>query len=1088
MSKLTTTEREALWDKFLARWPLEQLASMTLREYNQAGDDDHFCRWVEKHTEMLGSIWGGSSLKFGIYSRSSTAAKEPSAQRGVTQDANYGWYSKYGGTADEAFAAIKQLILQTAKAARAGRLEEVESIDLWPIFRRKIAFLYQDREKPCILPIYMGPMLRQVWPGPGEPPKDAVDLYRGFMDRREGKSVLGYADDILAQVEAAQARNASSDGDEVLRHFAAANGLMEALQAEGAVDAFVELARGLHARGLDWWITKAEMVHAGRTEDPEIWGATVALRLSVANGAVAVQIGEIEDHAMRPLTAESVAEWIKQAAADARVKPVSHRPPYWPDDYGRGEERLTVALTDAHIRGGRIKVSKLQRLFPATSFCAVGERPAETFILELPNGERIDEAWVLNDRHRISPKMGALMAQEQLKPGDYAVITKLGARHYQLNFAKQGQFGTTTPSLAAPAVAIQASTLMPPLNQILYGPPGTGKTYSTVDAALAVLDPGFLDRNRTDRPALKSRFDALVQERRIRFVTFHQSFSYEDFVEGLRATTNEDTGQIRYEVVDGVFKSLCEAAAAKVTRPQDADADAAPFDIQGRRIWKMSLGNTLGSDAAIYDECIEKGYALLGYGGGVDFTGCTSRDDVLKRFTDNGLKVESPKTDYAVTSVAAFVTRMKPGDLMIITDGNFKFRAIGEVSSDYQYRPRSEFADEYTQMRAVKWLRTYEPSLPHGELMNNQFSQMTLYELRPGSIDLDKLQGLLNQAPSRVPNAGGLVPGPVKDSTYEIVRANGDIVELRKPQGRKLSLGMSLINELAHAVKTGEISIADIREKRVMDKLPDTSMDPFLVNGYNNVLAPLVAQLIGTDDSENLAAAVPAHPDARVLIIDEINRGNISRIFGELITLIEPSKRAGASEALEVVLPYSKKPFRVPKNVYLIGTMNTADRSLTGMDVALRRRFVFKGMPPRPDLLDGVEVEGIPIERLLTVLNLRIEALLDRDHCLGHAYFMPLRQTPTLQKLAEIFSNQVLPLLQEYFFDDWQRIQWVLNDHRKPEAFQFVGARSVEVDELFGTDVNVAHSPKAWAVNDEAFQYVESYLGVIDHLEAQDDE
>jgi len=188
------------------------------------------------------------------------------------------------------------------------------------------------------------------------------------------------------------------------------------------------------------------------------------------------------------------------------------------------------------------------------------------------------------------------------------------------------------------------------------------------------------------------------------------------------------------------------------------------------------------------------------------------------------------------------------------------------------------------------------------------------------------------------------------------------------------------------------------------------------------------------------------------------------------------------------VLPYSKKPFSVPQNVYLIGTMNTTDRSLTGMDVALRRRFVFKAMPPRAELLEGVEVEGIFVDKLLSVINQRIEALLDRDHCLGHAYFMPLRQEPTLAKLAEIFSNQVLPLLQEYFFDDWQRIQWVLNDHRKPELFQFVSARGVDVDDLFGTNVNVAHSPQVWSVNDEAFFYVESYLGVINHREAQDDE
>lgn len=757
------------------------------------------------------------------------------------------------------------------------------------------------------------------------------------------------------------------------------------------------------------------------------------------------------------------------------------------DEDVNSEVEISFVLTGGAVRNGYIKIPKSQTLFPGECVAVDEKTEAEPFTLVLPDDTEI-QTCLLANRSRIKARFNSFFNKNGVTEGDRVSIQKSANRRYVMRFEQQDQDDESASDRQSTSKRV-SSALDQPLNQILYGPPGTGKTYSTIGAALAVLDPGFLDQHRTDRTALKSRFDALVHERRIRFVTFHQSFSYEDFVEGLRATTNEDTGQIRYEVVDGVFKSLCEAAAAKVTRPQEAAAAATtPFDIRGRRIWKMSLGNTLGSDAAIYDECIENGYALLGYGGGVDFSGCSSRGDVLDRCVGNGITVENPQTDYTVTSVTAFVTRMKPGDLLVISDGNFKFRAIGEVSGEYKFQLHSDYPDGYAQMRPVKWLRVYEPSLPHGELMNSQFSQMTLYVLRSPAIDLDKLQGLFNQASSRVSPASGLVPGPITDSTYEIVRANADIVELRKPQGRTLPLGMSLIQELAQAVKAGQISVADIREKRVMDKLPATSMDPFLVNGYNNVLAPLVAQLIGLDGLESPVAAVPLLPDARVLIIDEINRGNISRIFGELITLIEPSKRAGASEALEVVLPYSKKPFSVPQNVYLIGTMNTADRSLTGMDVALRRRFVFNAMPPRPDLLGGVEVEGIPIERLLAVLNQRIEALLDRDHCLGHAYFMPLRHTPTLHKLAEIFSNQVLPLLQEYFFDDWQRIQWVLNDHRKPESYQFVSARDVDVDELFGADVNVAHSSKAWTVNDDAFQCVESYMGVIDHREAKDDE
>lgn len=645
------------------------------------------------------------------------------------------------------------------------------------------------------------------------------------------------------------------------------------------------------------------------------------------------------------------------------------------------------------------------------------------------------------------------------------------------------EFGTKSASSSPVSIPT------PPLNQILYGPPGTGKTFTTIDAALDILDGAFsiAHAGREGRAARKARFDELVQERRIRFVTFHQSFSYEDFVEGLRATTNEDTGQIRYEVVDGVFKSLCEAAAAKVTLAQGSTAASLPIDVRGRRIWKMSLGNTLGSDAAVYDESIEKGYALLGYGGTVDFTGCQSRADVLERCIAGGLQIDNPQTDYTVTSVAAFVTRMKPGDLLVISDGNFKFRAIGEVSGEYKFQPHSDYPDGYAQMRQVKWLRVYKPSLPHSELMNSQFSQMTLYELRVPSIDLDKLQRLLaDPQPSSDP--GALRLGQVGNSDYQITKITGDLVELTKPNGNKLHFAQSLLRTLADGVRSELLSVEDIRDKQAIARLPNQSLEPYVVNGYANVLAPLVEQMLGKATAPTHGTAPATASDARVLIIDEINRGNISRIFGELITLIEPSKRAGADEALEVVLPYSKTPFSVPSNVYLIGTMNTADRSLTGMDVALRRRFEFREMPPLPAELKGINVDGIEVDRLLDTMNQRIEALLDRDHRLGHAYFMPLREQRTLARLEQVFRNQVLPLLQEYFFDDWQRIQWVLNDHRKAEDFRFVRAVAADVADLFGVDVNVTRNAQTWSINELAFKQAQSYLGVIDHRDAQDED
>lgn len=228
-----------------------------------------------------------------------------------------------------------------------------------------------------------------------------------------------------------------------------------------------------------------------------------------------------------------------------------------------------------------------------------------------------------------------------------------------------------------------------------------------------------------------------------------------------------------------------------------------------------------------------------------------------------------------------------------------------------------------------------------------------------------------------------------------------------------------------------------------------------------------------------------------VLIIDEINRGNISKIFGELITLIEDTKRSGEGqdEALEVVLPNSGDPFTVPNNLYLIGTMNTADRSLAMMDTALRRRFDFVEMMPKPELFNGITVNEIDLEELILKMNQRIEVLYDREHTLGHAFFMPVKalvkdQDKAFNELKAVFKNKIIPLLEEYFFEDWNKIRLVLGDNQKAEDLQFVSEEKQSFDSLFGNDHGLnsyqqeEKSYKLLPFDNDVWKTPEAYIGI----------
>ncbi|EKC3451772.1 AAA family ATPase, partial [Campylobacter coli] len=444
------------------------------------------------------------------------------------------------------------------------------------------------------------------------------------------------------------------------------------------------------------------------------------------------------------------------------------------------------------------------------------------------------------------------------------------------------------------------------LNQILYGPPGTGKTYHTIDKALEILGENLESRDRDEK---KAKFDEYVKDGQIVFITFHQSYGYEEFVEGIKPMMNNEANsqEIQYEIKDGIFKDICNRALEN---------------------YENSNLNT--------EELREK----------------IKLREKVEKFLNRLLETNEP------------ISKTKGGNFFI---NSFNNNTIEIYSEDVE-----RFDGIF------------------------KLSLSTFITLLKSNIEFNSAVEMFKK---------------VFDRDYA---------------DRTHTYYFNLVNKFKEY------------EKQAVLKTEDNKISSNSLNSY-------------------------------IIIIDEINRGNVSKIFGELITLIEPSKRIGESEELKVTLPYSGKKFGVPKNVYILGTMNTADRSITSLDTALRRRFEFVEMMPDPDLLknvfickdvenpnkdedylgDDAKTEGFAeiLQNILISINKRIEFLLDREKTIGHAFFMseavkfnkdnwckPDKYEEdwyvlSISKLKSIFQNKIIPLLQEYFYNDYALISAVLNDN-----------------------------------------------------------
>jgi hypothetical protein len=485
------------------------------------------------------------------------------------------------------------------------------------------------------------------------------------------------------------------------------------------------------------------------------------------------------------------------------------------------------------------------------------------------------------------------------------------------------------------------------LNTILYGVPWTGKTYNTVNYALSIIEEKPIselqNESKTEegRREVNRRYNDYKELWQIVFTTFHQSFWYEEFIEGLRAHT-DDTGNIAYAIENGIFKNIAKKATENLL--------LATHPTQVRKDFHEVL------------------------------------NEVLKEVNEGKiLEIKMVQTSFKI----------------------------------YDYNDRNIFFEK------ASWGRNHNLSMKTLERMYNNRDTAIIWWLSVYYVPLLKLC-LEKEGKTTSPLQEWQIISSDR-AEYSIVKIGNEIIEIQSTkEGNdrwRILIPREIVELLAERIRNNEMTLEDIKNK------PLEWIDTY-IQGYRSELKAIVKAQLHT------TKVIAEKKKNYVLIIDEINRWNISKIFWELITLIEDSKRIWNPEETSVILPNSQEAFGVPNNLYILWTMNTADRSIALMDIALRRRFTFKEIQPDSSLLEWILVWTIDIEKMFVTLNKRIEYLFDRDHVIWHSFFLPLIQNPSVDKLNQIFENSIIPLLQEYFYEDWEKIQIIFGDHKEQRLKQ----------------------------------------------------
>lgn len=935
------TEITQLWDDFLAAWPAERVRGMTLEEYTNPDKDDAFIYWIESRLEKLCSIWGGSAFKFGIYCRDKKEQKE--AGRGRIWGDTYAWLSSYGKTETEAFGTIRTRLIDIIDAVQSGNLDRIDEVNIAPIVKWKVAFLYQNRENPLIFPILKKEALfyhyRVIDPSAKMRRTPYSVMYTTLLERNrnlgdfidignalwnefntyKNRKPRAWAVPLSYMIDATQCellckktRIEPEDVDSALNKILSEADLSEgdllALLVDGDVRAVGTLTNA--APGEYSWdqipvlfpsellvIPTSEVRELDAAEQEEIWSHIPKAEEPVPKGPRYWKISPGRNAIRWP-------EWQKNGIASIGWPELGDLTGISRGEFDKRATECALKFSDYKKRGMG-QVWTFRDIQPGDRVIANNGQSMIVGIGTVTEGYAYSSGWHLIDGkdypHQIKVHWDDIGLRKVNRPDWINSVKELSQNEFEeMAAAEKITDADEVDQKSAEKMIPPRPTPCKPRSIILHGPSGTGKTYSTIRRALELILGEAALEGLSDE-ALVKIFREKQAQGQVEFVTFHQAYGYEEFVEGIRPVFgNHEGSEVCYELHDGIFKRIALRAAAEGLIPRD---EAPDFDV----LWTLLLKNIEEEETRVAMSVSGKPYVLRTSGrGSLHIYPCELGED---------------------------------GSVTKVDEGSWQIASR-----------------KYTQML---WDHRNELGPEPKDIDTAKTSQLFAREFK---------------------TSGGHHFAAIWIAYRELLNLS------RSVSGRKH--GLMAPAELV---------------QQALDR-PSAGGASFL-----------------------FSAAMPQY----VLIIDEINRGNISKILGELITLLEPDKRLGMSSELKLPLSYSPEHrFAVPPNLHVIGTMNTADRSIALMDVALRRRFTFEELMPDSGVIAKVLGKEVAdrfvidlVMEIFDTMNQRIRFVYDRDHQMGHAYFLGVRN---LEDLRMVFVERVIPLLQEYFYGAWDKICMVL--------------------------------------------------------------